>query len=54
MLLLKKSAIFFYYLFPVKTRLEIVLTEFVDKKETFLTIKIDCFKVVKIAFFQRG
>ena len=30
----KKSAIFFY-LFPVKTRLEIVLTDFVDKKETF-------------------
>ena len=34
MLLLKKVP-FFKKFFPVKTRLEIVLTEFVDKKETF-------------------
>ena len=27
------------YLFPVKTRLEIKLTDFVEKKETFLDYK---------------
>ena len=37
MLLLKKVP--FFYLFPVKTRLEIVFTEFVDKKETFSDYK---------------
>ena len=37
----KKSAtLLFFYLFPVKTRREIVLTEFIDKKETFFDYKI--------------
>ena len=30
-----KNATFFFFLCSVKTKLEIVLTDFVDKKETF-------------------
>ena len=37
MLLLRKCQ--FFYFFPVKTRLEIVITEFVDQKETFFDYK---------------
>ena len=53
-MLLVKRGQFFLYLFSVKIRLEIVLTDFVDKNETFLTIKSECFKVLKIAFFSKG
>ena len=55
MLLVKKGR-FFHYLFSVKTSLEIVITDFVDKKETFMTIKTErfnFFKVSKISFFQK-
>ena len=44
----------FIYLFSVKTSLEKILNESVEKKISFLTVKTECFKVLKIAFFQRG
>ena len=37
MLLVKNDA--FFYLFSVKTRLQIKLTDFVEKKETFFDYK---------------
>ena len=51
-----KNVNFFLYLFLVKIRLVIVLlNDFVEKKETFLSIKkTDFFKVQRRAFFKRG
>ena len=38
----------------IKIRLEIMLSDFKEKKETFLALKAEFLKVQKIAFFQRG
>ena len=45
---------YFLYLNLIKISLEIVLSDFAEKKETFLTLKIEFVKVQKIALFQRG
>ena len=54
-MLLVKNVIFFFYLFFLKIRLEIMFNNVLDRKETFFGHKkIQSFKVPKIAFFQRG
>ena len=53
MLLVKKCQIFLY-LDLVKIKLELMLNNFVEKKETFFDYKENVFKFLKIAFFQRG
>ena len=51
-----KNVNFFLYLFSVKIRLVIVLlNDFVEKKETFLSIKkTECFQSPKTRIFQKG
>ena len=47
-----KNANYLFHLDLVKIRLEIMLSDFAEKKETFWTIKkTEFFKVEKIAFF---
>ena len=53
MLLVKKCQ-FFVYLGLVKIRQEIMLNDFAEKRETFLTLKDRIFKSPKNALFQRG
>ena len=53
MLLVKKWQIFLY-LDLVKIKLELMLNNFVEKKETFFEYKENFFKFLKIAVFQRG
>ena len=43
-----------FSLFSVKKGLEIRFNDVLDRKETFLTIKIKFLNVSKIAFLQRG
>ena len=52
-MLLAKKTHFFPYLDLIKMRLEIMLSDFAGKKETFFGIKKRIFKVQKIALFQR-
>ena len=52
MLLVKKCQ-FFVYLGLVKIRQEIMLNDFAEKRETFLTLKDRIFQSPKNAFFQR-
>ena len=54
-MLLAKKMPFFLYLDLIKMRLEIMLSDFAGKKETFSGIKKkkEFFKVQKIALFQR-
>ena len=50
-----KNANYSVHLDLVKIRLEIMLSDFAEKKETFWTIeKTEFFKVEKIAFFSKG
>ena len=49
-----KNANYLVYLDLVKIRLEIMLSDFAEKKETLLTKKTYFFKVEKIAFFSKG
>ena len=52
-MLLEKN--FFLFLDLVKIKLELMLNNFVEKKETFFDYKKkNLFKFLKIAFFQRG
>ena len=51
MLLEKKN---FLYLDLVKIKLELMLNNFVEKKETFFDYKENIFKFLKIAFYQKG
>ena len=53
-LLLAKKCHFFSLLDLIKITLQIMLSDFAEKKETFSTLKNSIFKVQKIAFFQRG
>ena len=51
----RKMPIFFSFFRLIKIRLEIILSEFVKKKETFLTLKNIIFQSPKNhIFFQRG
>ena len=45
---------FLLYFDLIKIRLEIMLSDFEEKKEIFWSLKKQFFKVQKIAFFQRG
>ena len=50
-----KKIQFFLYLFLAKTRLEMRFKNVLNRKKNFfLSIKTNFFKVPKIAFFQRG
>ena len=50
-----KNANLFFICFFIKTRLEIILNAFVEKKQTFFDYNNQNFsKSKKIAFFQRG
>ena len=51
MLLEKKN---FLYLDLVKIKLELMLNNFVEKKETFFDYKENFFKFLKIAFLRKG
>ena len=53
MVLVKKCRILLY-LDLVKIKLELMLNNFVEKKETFFDYKENFCKFLKIAFFQRG
>ena len=48
-----KNEVFFLELFSVKIRLEIMF-HVLERKKPFWAIKIQFFKVPKMAFFQRG
>ena len=51
----RKMPIFFSFFRLIKIRLEIILSEFAKKKETFLTLKNIIFQSPKNhIFFQRG
>ena len=45
---------FFRHLDLIKIRLEIMLGDFAEKKETYFDLKKEFFKVQKIALFERG
>ena len=51
---LTKNANFILNLNLIKISLEIMLSDFAEKKETFLTIKKRIFQSSKNALFQRG
>ena len=53
MLLVKKCQ-FFLYLDLVKIRLEIMLNDFAEKKETFLAIRNRIFRSLKNRIFPKG
>ena len=54
-MLLAKKCQFFLYLHLVKIRLEILLSDLADKKETSFTLKKkEFFKVQIIVFFSKG
>ena len=55
-MLLAKKCQFFLYLHLVKIRLEILLSDLADKKETYFTLKKkkEFFKVQIIVFFSKG
>ena len=54
LLLLVKKCQFFVYLDLVKRRLEIMLNDFAEKKETFFAIKNRIFQSLKNRIFPKG
>ena len=54
MLLVKKNAIFFHYLFSTKARLEIRFSNVLDRKETFFDYQTIFFESLKNCSFPKG
>ena len=53
-MILAKNAIYLFDLDLVKIRLAIMISDFAEKKETFLTMTTEFFKVKKITLFFKA